>query len=170
MTSLAELSERLTLQFSAKFGPGTVKIVSDTEQAEKGDRDEGGWVLVTHVTPYWEPAELAHRPSLFERTHHNVRHFMFDTPFTRDGPAQGGPAQQWKRRTILTSKKLPAKLFLPNIINFLDRQLFWSTFLQKSLFIILNLYKIINYLHRNYKFENICCKTELRQNFTFFVK
>lgn len=104
VTSLAELSERLTLQFSNKFGPGFVKIVSDTEQAEKGGRDEGGWVLVTHVTPYWEPAELAQRPTLFERTHHNVRHFMFDTPFTRDGPAQGGPAQQCKRRTILTSR------------------------------------------------------------------
>lgn len=118
MTSLAELSERLTQQFSAKFGPGAVKIVSDTEQAEKGDRDEGGWVLVTHVTPYWEPADLALRPTLFERTHHNVRHFMFDTPFTKDGPAQGGPAQQWKRRTILTSMYFCCVFFMDLEIRF----------------------------------------------------
>ena len=106
VTSLAELSDRLTLQFSTKFGPGAVRIVADSALPERQQQEEqgGGWVLVTHVTPYWEPADRALRPTLFERAHHNVRHFMFDSPFTRDGPAQGGPAHQWKRRTILTSK------------------------------------------------------------------
>ncbi|XP_065346303.1 dedicator of cytokinesis protein 11 isoform X2 [Cloeon dipterum] len=105
VTSLAELSERLTHQFASKFGHGAVKIVCDTDRAGSDRKEDGGWVLVTHVTPYWEPSELGSRLTLFERTHHNVRKFMFDTPFTRNGPAQGEPSDQWKRRTILTTSK-----------------------------------------------------------------
>ncbi|XP_059484145.1 dedicator of cytokinesis protein 9 isoform X2 [Neocloeon triangulifer] len=105
VTSLAELSERLTHQFASKFGPGAVKIVCDVDRTGSDKKDDSGWVLVTHVTPYWEPSELGSKLTLFERTHHNVKHFMFDTPFTKNGPAQGGPSEQWKRRTILTTSK-----------------------------------------------------------------
>jgi dedicator of cytokinesis protein 9/10/11 len=108
VTSLAELSDRLTQQMACKFGAGAVRICSDTErpEAEAGGA-VGGWVLVTHVTPCWPPEELPAKLTLFERTHHNVRHFMYDTPFTRAGPAHGHTADQWKRRTTLTSKLCP---------------------------------------------------------------
>jgi len=106
VTSLAELSERLTHQFAAKFGTGAVKIVCDSDRLGMDKKDEGGWVLVTHVNPYWHQPEMGAKLTLFERTHHNIRYFMFDTPFTKNGPAQGGPSEQWKRRTILTSEFL----------------------------------------------------------------
>lgn len=63
------------------------------------------YVQVTHVTPYFEKYELEQRLTEFEQTH-DILCFMFETPFTKDGKARGNPEEQWKRRTILTSKAL----------------------------------------------------------------
>lgn len=61
------------------------------------------YIQVTHVTPYFEKYELETRQTEFEQNH-NVSCFMFETPFTKEGKARGIPEEQWKRRTILTSK------------------------------------------------------------------
>jgi hypothetical protein len=60
------------------------------------------YIQVTHVTPYFEKLELEERQTEFEQSH-DISCFMFETPFTKDGKAHGSPADQWKRRTILTS-------------------------------------------------------------------
>lgn len=61
------------------------------------------YVQVTHVTPYFEEDELADRRTDFERNH-NVSRFAYETPFTKAGKARGEVAEQWKRRTVLTSR------------------------------------------------------------------
>lgn len=61
------------------------------------------YIQVTHVTPYFEKYELETRQTEFEQNH-NISCFMFETPFTKEGKARGIPEEQWKRRTILTSK------------------------------------------------------------------
>jgi hypothetical protein len=55
------------------------------------------------VTPYFCKDELEIRQTEFEQNH-DVDVFMFETPFTRNGSAHGAVEDQWKRRTILTSK------------------------------------------------------------------
>ncbi|KAG9335582.1 hypothetical protein JZ751_004486 [Albula glossodonta] len=60
------------------------------------------YIQVTHVTPYLEEKELADRKTDFERSH-NIRRFVFETPFTVSGKKQGGVEEQCKRRTILTN-------------------------------------------------------------------
>lgn len=63
------------------------------------------YIQVTHVTPYFDKMELEERQTEFEQSH-DINCFMFETPFTKDGKARGNPEDQWKRRTILTSKLL----------------------------------------------------------------
>lgn len=64
------------------------------------------YIQVTHVVPYFIRDELELRQSDFEQNH-DIDTFMFETPFTKN---QNGAARcnhvedQWKRRTILTSK------------------------------------------------------------------
>lgn len=61
------------------------------------------YIQVTHLTPHWEPGQLPEHYSEFE-VNHDVKTFMYEAPFTRDGRTRGSPMDQWKRRTILTSK------------------------------------------------------------------
>lgn len=63
------------------------------------------YIQVTHVTPYLEDKELEERRTGFERNH-NIRRFVFETPFTESGRRQGGVDEQCKRRTVLTSEFL----------------------------------------------------------------
>lgn len=62
------------------------------------------YIQVTHVTPYLDDKELEDRKTDFEKSH-NIRRFVFETPFTVSGKKQGGVEEQCKRRTILTSKE-----------------------------------------------------------------
>lgn len=61
------------------------------------------YIQVTHVTPYLEEKELEERKTDFERSH-NIRRFVFETPFTESGKRHGGVEEQCKRRTVLTSE------------------------------------------------------------------
>jgi hypothetical protein len=60
-------------------------------------------VQVTHVMPYFDKLEAEDRQTEFEQAH-DIRRFMYETPFTLDGKPRGAPAHQWKRRTVLTSE------------------------------------------------------------------
>lgn len=60
------------------------------------------YIQVTYVTPYFEDKELEERKTEFERSN-NLRRFMYETPFTRNGKARGEIDEQYKRRTIVTS-------------------------------------------------------------------
>lgn len=61
------------------------------------------YIQVTHVTPYLDDKELEDRKTDFEKSH-NIRRFVFETPFTVSGKKQGGVEEQCKRRTVLTSR------------------------------------------------------------------
>lgn len=75
-------------------------------QVNRKDLDpKYAYIQVTYVQPYFDEQELEHRRTKFERSH-NVRHFVFETPFTPGGKARGNIEDQWKRKTILSSKKL----------------------------------------------------------------
>lgn len=63
------------------------------------------YIQVTHVTPYLEEKELEERRNDFERNH-NIRRFVFETPFTECGKRHGGVDEQCKRRTVLTSESI----------------------------------------------------------------
>ena len=59
------------------------------------------YVQVTYVTPYFDEKELEERVTDFERSN-NMRRFMYETPFTKEGKSRGEIEEQFKRRTILT--------------------------------------------------------------------
>lgn len=61
------------------------------------------YIQVTHVTPHLDDKELEDRKTDFEKSH-NIRRFVFETPFTVSGKKQGGVEEQCKRRTVLTSR------------------------------------------------------------------
>ena len=55
------------------------------------------------MKPYFDEAELAQRQTEFERQN-NLQRFIFETPFTRAGPARGPIEQQCKRKILLTGR------------------------------------------------------------------
>ncbi|XP_030639154.1 dedicator of cytokinesis protein 9 [Chanos chanos] len=102
-TPLSEISQRLLKLYSDKFGPDNVKMIQDSGRVNPKDLDSKfAYIQVTHVTPYLEEKELEERKTDFERCH-NIRRFVFETPFTMSGKKQGGVEEQCKRRTVLTT-------------------------------------------------------------------
>ncbi|KAL1021694.1 hypothetical protein UPYG_G00016730 [Umbra pygmaea] len=102
-TPLSEISQRLLKLYSKKFGQENVKIIQDSGRVNPKDLDPKlAYIQVTHVTPYLEDKELEDRKTDFEKSH-NIRRFVFETPFTMSGKRQGGVEEQCKRRTILTT-------------------------------------------------------------------
>ena len=106
LTSLSEISERLLKQYQDKFGADSVKIIMDSSPVDVNELDPKlAYIQVTHATPYFCRDELETRQNFFE-INHDVDTFQFETPFTKSGAAHGSVEEQWKRRTILTSKLL----------------------------------------------------------------
>ncbi|XP_019481552.1 PREDICTED: dedicator of cytokinesis protein 10 [Hipposideros armiger] len=77
------------------------------------------YIQVTYVTPFFEEKEIEDRKTDFEM-HHNIRRFVFETPFTLSGKKHGGVEEQCKRRTVLTSRCRPAAERPAVLINDLD--------------------------------------------------
>ncbi|XP_029397638.1 dedicator of cytokinesis protein 9 isoform X21 [Mus pahari] len=103
LTPLSEISQRLLKLYSDKFGSENVKMIQDSGKVNPKDLDSKfAYIQVTHVTPFFDEKELQERRTEFERCH-NIRRFMFETPFTQTGKRQGGVEEQCKRRTILTA-------------------------------------------------------------------
>ncbi|XP_061082235.1 dedicator of cytokinesis protein 9-like isoform X3 [Conger conger] len=102
-TPLSEISQRLLKLYSDKFGAENVKMIQDSGKVNSKDLDSKyAYIQVTHVTPFLEEKDLVDRKTEFERSH-NIRRFVFETPFTVSGKKQGGVEEQCKRRTILTT-------------------------------------------------------------------
>ncbi|KAL1490945.1 hypothetical protein ABEB36_011614 [Hypothenemus hampei] len=103
VTALSEISQRLEQLYRDKYGPDMVKLITESGPVNRDDLDvKFGYIQITHVTPYFETDEDREmRQTEFEQNH-NVSTFMYETPFTKDGKAQGNVEEQWKRRTILT--------------------------------------------------------------------
>ncbi|XP_060724947.1 dedicator of cytokinesis protein 9 isoform X3 [Tachysurus vachellii] len=102
-TPLSEISQRLLKLYSDKFGQENVKMIQDSSKVNPKDLEaKFAYIQVTHVTPYLEDKELEERRTDFERNH-NIRRFVFETPFTECGKKHGGVEEQCKRRTVLTT-------------------------------------------------------------------
>ena len=104
VTSLVDICERLETMYSSKFGKGKVKLIMDSNPVNVASLDASlAYIQLTHVKPYFEAKELEERLTDFERNN-NIKRFVFETPFTRTGKAHGEVHEQWKRKTIVTSK------------------------------------------------------------------
>eukprot|EP00033_Pygsuia_biforma_P001762 GCRY01001972.1.p1 GENE.GCRY01001972.1~~GCRY01001972.1.p1 ORF type:complete len:1667 (+),score=122.71 GCRY01001972.1:145-5145(+) len=57
-------------------------------------------IQITSVTPFFDEWEFKERVSYFERNH-NVKQFVFETPFTLTGKVHGNIDEQWIKQTIL---------------------------------------------------------------------
>ena len=64
------------------------------------------YIQITHVVPYFDEKELSERPTKFERED-RISKFIFETPFNTAGKSHGPIANQWMRKTILTSEPSP---------------------------------------------------------------
>ncbi|MFT7803755.1 dedicator of cytokinesis protein 10 isoform X2 [Arapaima gigas] len=103
LTGLSEISQRLLKLYSDKFGVDNVKMIQDSNKVNPKDLDSKfAYIQVTYVTPYFEEKELQEKKTDFER-HHNIKRFVFETPFTLSGKKHGDVEEQCKRRTILTT-------------------------------------------------------------------
>ncbi|KAI0210276.1 Dedicator of cytokinesis protein 9 [Lamellibrachia satsuma] len=103
ITGLTEICERLRDLYTSKFGKGSVQLIMDSAQVNADDLDQKfAYIQVTHVTPYFDKAELEQRRTDFECSN-NLKQFMYETPFTRDGRARGQIGEQHKRRVVLTT-------------------------------------------------------------------
>ncbi|CAJ0919907.1 unnamed protein product, partial [Mesorhabditis belari] len=103
-TKLSEISSRLEAFYSDRFGHGTVEVIKDSNNVVRTAHSSSkAYLQITYVEPYFEKWEKRRRPTHYERSH-NVKRFIFATPFTRDGKAHGDLKDQYKRRTILTTQ------------------------------------------------------------------
>ncbi len=77
------------------------------QQVNPQDLDPNiAYIQVTYVTPYFDDKESQDRVTDFEKNN-NLRRFMYETPFTKNGKPRGEVEEQFKRRTILTSRVFP---------------------------------------------------------------
>lgn len=60
------------------------------------------YIQVTHVEPYFSEEDRPKHLTEFERNH-NIKTFVFETPFTLEGKAHGKLEEQWKRRVLVTT-------------------------------------------------------------------
>ncbi|CAG4968488.1 unnamed protein product [Colias eurytheme] len=103
LTSLSEISEKLQQFYEQKFGAGCVKMIMDSAPVKREELDS----KLAHIQVTWVRSEggtgAGANENTFERAH-NVRRFVFETPFTRDGAARGPVHHQWLRLTHLTAE------------------------------------------------------------------
>ncbi|XP_028029187.1 dedicator of cytokinesis protein 9 [Bombyx mandarina] len=106
LTSLSEISENLQTFYEQKFGCGFVKIIMDSAPVNREELDSKlAYIQVTWVraAPEGVTTTGSSAESSFERVH-NVRRFVFETPFTSSGAARGPVHEQHLRLTHLTAE------------------------------------------------------------------
>ncbi|RVE60178.1 hypothetical protein OJAV_G00178310 [Oryzias javanicus] len=108
LTGLSEISQRLLMLYGEKFGPESVKIIQDSNKVNPKELDSKfAYIQVTFVKPFFEEREEPEKKTDFEKNH-NIKHFVFETPYTLSGKKHGGVEEQCKRRTVLlTSNSFP---------------------------------------------------------------
>ncbi|XP_063376067.1 dedicator of cytokinesis protein 9 [Cydia fagiglandana] len=105
LTSLSEISEKLQTYYEHKYGAENVKMIMDSAPVNRSELDSKlAYIQVTWVRAAPSGVALgAGSGESFERAH-NVRRFVFETPFTRDGAARGPVHHQRLRLTKLTAE------------------------------------------------------------------
>ncbi|XP_036367208.1 dedicator of cytokinesis protein 9 isoform X3 [Octopus sinensis] len=103
VTNLSEICDRLFNLYTYRYGKENVKLIMDSKKVNVDELDpKYAFIQVTYVTPYFTKEESKERLTEFERNN-NIQRFMFETPFTKNGPAHGSITEQYKLRTILTT-------------------------------------------------------------------
>ncbi|XP_019413445.1 PREDICTED: guanine nucleotide exchange factor SPIKE 1-like isoform X1 [Lupinus angustifolius] len=114
---LGDIMEKLSHIYESRMdGNDTLHIIPDSRQVKADELQPGVCYLqITAVDPVMEDEDLgSRRERMFSISTGSVRsrvfdHFLFDTPFTKNGKTQGGLEDQWKRRTVLqTEGSFPA--------------------------------------------------------------
>lgn len=114
---LGDIMEKLSHIYESRMdGNHTLHIIPDSRQVKADELQPGVCYLqITAVDPVMEDEDLgSRRERIFSLSTGSVRarvfdHFLFDTPFTKNGKTQGGLEDQWKRRTVLqTEGSFPA--------------------------------------------------------------
>eukprot|EP01113_Clastostelium_recurvatum_P000766 TRINITY_DN1033_c0_g1_i4.p1 TRINITY_DN1033_c0_g1~~TRINITY_DN1033_c0_g1_i4.p1 ORF type:complete len:1958 (+),score=678.41 TRINITY_DN1033_c0_g1_i4:71-5944(+) len=103
ITRLVEIKDRLIDLYG---GEGAVTVLPDSGTVDRAKLDPAlNFLQITSLTPYFEPDELALRPTEFHRKN-NIARFVFYTPFTLHGDAQSASVgEQYKRKTVITTEK-----------------------------------------------------------------
>ncbi|KAF5303063.1 hypothetical protein FQR65_LT08392 [Abscondita terminalis] len=103
LTKLPEIFNRLENFYAERFGAENIQIIMDSNVVDTNILDpEKAYIQITYVEPYFDPYELRHRQTHFDRNY-NIKRFMYATPFTPNGRAHGELHEQYKRKTILTT-------------------------------------------------------------------
>ncbi|KAM4664608.1 dedicator of cytokinesis protein 11 [Discoglossus pictus] len=103
LTGLSEISLRLLKLYGEKFGSDSVKMIQDSNKVNVKELDpKFAHIQITYVKPYLEEQELSDRKTDFEKNH-NVKRFVFETPYTLSGKKHGCVEEQCKKRSILTT-------------------------------------------------------------------
>ncbi|XP_064604400.1 dedicator of cytokinesis protein 7-like isoform X2 [Liolophura sinensis] len=104
ITKLSEISHRLESFYGDRFGYDVLEMIKDsnTVEVDKLNPDKA-YIQITYVEPYFDSYEFRERITVFDKNY-NIKRFMYATPFTLDGKAHGDLANQYKRKTILTTE------------------------------------------------------------------
>lgn len=113
---LGDIMEKLSHIYESRMDGTTLHVIPDSRQVKADElQPEVCYLQITAVDPVMEDEDLgSRRERIFSLSTGSVRarvfdHFLFDTPFTKNGKTQGGLEDQWKRRTVLqTEGSFPA--------------------------------------------------------------
>jgi len=101
---LADVIERLKLQYGKHFGEDKIQVLGGRYDESKVDRSKFVYLRIVAVEPYLDDNELLQRQSPFEKRF-NLSRFIFETPFTTTGKVHSDDIrEQQKRKTILTTE------------------------------------------------------------------
>eukprot|EP00041_Stephanoeca_diplocostata_P038322 m.1498353 g.1498353 ORF g.1498353 m.1498353 type:complete len:2221 (+) comp25203_c0_seq1:290-6952(+) len=101
VTPLSAITERLQILYRKRFGPDRISVIKDSNVVDVYKLDPAmGYIQITFVKPYFGENNTL-RPTYFEQNH-DIKEFIFETPFTQGGKARGGVDAQCMRKTILT--------------------------------------------------------------------
>ena len=106
---LGDIMEKLSHIYESRLdGNQTLHIIPDSRQVNAEELQPGVCYLqITSVDPVMEDEDLESRKErVASHLSASIRarvfdHFLFDTPFTKNGKTQGGLEDQWKRRTVI---------------------------------------------------------------------
>lgn len=114
---LGDIMEKLSHIYESRMDSNySLNIIPDSRQVKADELQPGVCHLqITAADPIMEDEDLgSRRERIFSLLPGSMRarvfdHFLFDTPFTKNGKTQGGLEDQWKRRTVLqTEGSFPA--------------------------------------------------------------
>ncbi len=107
LTHLFSLKERLMTHFASLFGAEKIDVLEHGGMVDTSILDPNkAYLQITALRPYWGEEEEPMRKSFISQNT-NLSSFAFETPFSKSGKVgQTCAADQWMRRTILTTENV----------------------------------------------------------------